>query len=180
MNVCEFKKGLEDCVPDNADLAKVGFLADEVDQFRRSFFILERKESRKEFGLPGQFGELFEKYDPSHVEIGMLRFGLEPQKKSSNWVIGEVEADLLVIDMASGEVYVEDFSSMQKHVVWRCARSGESFLEALLPVARFLGRCLHDERFASDEHRRKACVDACVISAGGESYRSFYQMLVGL
>lgn len=179
MNVSEFKKGLEGCVPDIADLAKVGLLSDEIDQFRRSFFILGREESLKELGLPGQLGELFERYDPSHVEIGMLRFGLKPQKKNSNWVIGQVEADLLVLDMVSGEVYVEDFSAVQKHILWRCATNGESFLAALLPAACFLGRCLHDEILADDEHRRKSCVDACVIAAGGEPYRPFYQMLIG-
>lgn len=179
MNISEFKKGLEGCVPDIADLAKLGLLADDVDQFRRSFFILEREERLNDLGLPGQLGELFERFDPSNVEIGMLRFGLEPQKKNSNWVIGKVEADLLVVDMVSGEVCVEDFTAVPKHMLWRCAKNGESLLAALLPAACFLGRCLHDEELAGDEHRRKSCIDACVIEAGGELYRPFYQMLVG-
>lgn len=180
MDASEFKKSLENCVPGIEDLAKVGLLSDEVDELRRSFFIIKRKERLERIGLPGQLGELFKNYDPSNVEIGMLKFDLEPHKKNSSWVIGQVEADLLVVDTVSGEVCVEDLTSVQKHILWRCAKDGQSFLAAMLLAACFLGRCLHDERLASDKLQRNSCVDECVIAAGGELYRPFYQMLIGL
>jgi hypothetical protein len=180
MNASEFKQRLAECAPATADLEKLGLSKDDVEQFRRSFFIPARTTSAKGVSFAGELGSLLEQSDLSEVEIGMVRFFPEPEKRDSNWAIGQVEADPLVVDSASGEVYVEDLTAAQKYILWRCAKDGESLLSALLTAACFLGRCLYDEALANDERQKSVCVDACVKVAGGEIYRPFYMMLIGL
>lgn len=179
MDAREFKVKLERCMPNRSDLTALSLSDDEVDAFLRSFLLPERGSRLTETKLPGGLGHLFDTYDPSDLEIGMIRFQSTPKADHSGWVIGKVESDWLKVDMESGEVCVEEFASPSGRKIWSCADNGESFLDALIPAACFLGRCLYEQELAGNQIARRECIRACVDAAGGKRYSSFYEMLIG-
>ena len=101
-----------------------------------------------------------------------------PNLSNCGWQVGQVEADPLIVNGATGEVYVDDLTSPGRKL-WICSDSFEHFLLALIPVARYLGKCLVDASVLDDKALCNQILSESVIGAGGDNYAAFYRMLLG-
>jgi hypothetical protein len=170
-----FQDALREAQPAFQGLLDVGLSDGEAIDLRAGFEIRNRSEPLRVAMPDPTLCALFEGYDVSGVEIGMARLHARPKPAAGGWAIGLVETDALVLLVASGEVVVTDLGD-GRHVIWRCAKDGGAFLEALAEAARFLGSCMLAE--PSSEERASA-VDRCTERAGGDPYGMFYEMLMG-
>jgi len=162
-------------VPTLNDLVSEGLSHDEAEDFRRSYHFVKNGSDKVD---PNPLLDLLTRYDGTHVEIGMVRFGEPSAYPDNKWVIGKVEADPLILNQNTQNIYVEEIGT-DGYVLFRCAESADEFLNAILLAARFLSRCVHDDDLYEDQ--AKICLQAqeCAEKAGGEAYFSFYTMLVG-
>jgi hypothetical protein len=112
--------------------------------------------------------DLVTRYDASRVQIGYVRLSDGVTPIESYLRVGEVEADPLVIDPATGEVLVLDHAAPW-YVMLRAARSGAQFLDALLAVAQF-----PPAGAASGANEARACAERCTAAAGGTEFRAFW------
>jgi hypothetical protein len=177
MDPVSFKAALQDAKPDMASLLDIGLESSEAEELLSSFDIGER-EITEYFPLSDPtLAELFSRNDVSRVEIGMVKLQRDPQNTAFGWLIGEVEADYLALDTASGEIVVIDITSPD-HVIWRCAREGSGFLGALAIAAKYLGDCLHADQTGTAA--QLAAFTKCVDLSGGDSYAAFYKMILGV
>ena len=164
--------------PSINDLRSLGLSSEEIDEFVASF----RIETRKDKVLIGEESDVvahfFSDYDPSKVEVGMVRFLELPILRNAKWQIGQVESDPLIVDRVTGEVYVDDLTSPGLKL-WICSDNFEHFLSALIPAAQYLGRCLIDASELDNHDSFNKFLNESVISAGGDRYVAFYKMLLG-
>lgn len=123
----------------------------------------------------GELGTLLAAYDCARLELGMIRFTREPRRRQGAWMVGQVEADPLLVDESTGRIEVE----ADGQLLWACARSPGSFLEAVSVAAELLGRHAVDEALPDDLALTNAFVARCAAAAGGAEYAAFYRMLFG-
>ena len=125
-------------------------------------------------GLPDQdLADLFNRYETSDLEIGMVWFSDTPKKVSNGWQIGTVEVDPIILDEATGYIRAHDYAAPH-HVMWTCAQSGGSFLDALAYVAELVlnSTSIHDEEI--DER----ALQRCAALANTPESEPFYRMLL--
>ncbi len=176
MNASGFKTSLQSAKPDVDTLLNIGLDADAIAEIIASFEIHE-KAVHIEPNLPDSvLNDLFARYDASAVEIGMVRLLGAPKRLPSGWVIGNVEADHLVLDPVSGEIMVKDLAAAN-HTIWKCAGDGAKLLAALAQAAEYLGKCFLEDQSGSQFQR--STIDRCTTLAGGATYDQFYEMLLG-
>lgn len=177
MTAQEFVARLEAAAPSEKALQRQGLSRAEARDFARSFVPARRKRPTVAEAELGVIGRLLAEYVCSHVEIGMVRFPDEPFRNGDLWVIARVEADSMVLEPNSGEIAVHEFGTKQ-HVLWCCARDGESLLDALATASEYLGRKLVDDSLQDDD--AQIALRACTSAAGGKRYGPFYRMLLGI
>lgn len=177
MNLELLRQRLREAAPPTEAMMSLGISKAEAEKFTSSFELVPRSVAEANTVPPGPMHDFFSLYDPSPLEIGMVRFLPTPDRVSSGWVIGQAEADPLLLDEASNEIVVSDLTAPGR-VLWRCADRGEHFLLALVPAAQYLGRCLIDD-VSLDQKSLEDALAQCVMSAGGASYEPFYRMLLG-
>ena len=176
MDSVSFKNALAEAKPEIEDLLDAGLSRDEAADLTSSFEISPRP-AAENFDIPDStLKALFSGNDISRVEIGMVRFHGHPEKVPGGWIIGEVEADYLMLNRISGEILVMDITSPD-HVIWRCAKDGAGFLGAIAVAAKYLGACISGDQ-SGTSYQRDALRD-CTNLAGGDEYSAFYKMLIG-
>ena len=170
-----FVEQLWACAPTLDNLVSEGLSHDEAEDFRRSYYFVENGSDERG---SNPLLDLLTRYDGTHVEVGMVCFSKPSAYSDNRWMIGEVEADPLILDQNTQNIYVEERGT-DGYVLFRCAESADEFLGAILLAARFLSRCVYDGGLYKDQ--AKICLQAqeCAEKAGGEAYFSFYAMLVG-
>lgn len=172
IDLAEFARALRAAAPSREALLGLGMSQDAATDFISSFELPARPEPVP-VAIDGTFRVFFGDFDPSKVEIGMVRFPDPPYRIGKSWVVGLVEADPLVFDPMSGALHVEDHAT-PGHVVWSCAASPDEFLHALLQASSVLGSRSVEE--VSEDPA--AAIAACTAAAGGEAYGNFYRMLL--
>jgi HNH/Endo VII superfamily nuclease toxin with a HHH motif len=178
MNFELLRSALLDAAPSEEALKALGISNEEAEGLISSFRILQRKEEVMTAEQSDVIGDFFSLYNPSNLEIGMIRFSALPKITDSGRVIGQVEADPLVVDKFTGKVYVDDLTS-PGNTLWDCADSAEHFLSALIPAARYLGQCLVDDSIRCNKALLNQMLEECTVNAGGDRYATFYRMLLG-
>lgn len=179
MNAQDFVARLERSGPSVAALEGKGLSRAEAEEFVRSFRAPKRAWPALVDADLGTVGQLLGQYDCSKVEVGMVRLRSLPVRDGKSWVIGQVEADPIILDVESGGVRVEEFGT-KHHVLWRCAKDGDSFLAALATAVEVLGRMTVDESLHGDDMLRTRTLSNCTRDAGGSEYEPFYRMLLGV
>ena len=177
MDSVSFKNALMLAKPPLQTLVMAGLSRTEALEFGLSFEVNPRAVAEPSALPDFTLADLFSRYDVSRVEIGMLQFYGHPETVADGWLIGDVEADLLVLDKQSGEIIVKDFTSPD-HIIWKCAQDGSHLLAALAHAAKYLGGCLSEDKTGTLE--QKNAIGYCITLAGGRSYFSFFEMLLGL
>jgi len=176
VDATSFKNALSEAKPPIEALLNVGLGLDEALALISAFEISQRRQ-KEHFALPdATLADLYEVNDVSRVEIGMVRLRQDPEKMANGWILGEVEADRLLLDKRSGEILVTDHASLD-HVLWRCAENGSSFLDALALAAKYLSICSYEDQFGTA--LQNDTLRSCTALAGGDAYLSFYEMLLG-
>jgi hypothetical protein len=174
-----FAERLLSLTPSAGQLSSAGLSVDYVQRLLASYRCIPKNEPTMAYDGPeGAIFELVRRYDLSRVRIAMISFGASIEISGANWLIGNCEADLLVVDSITGEILVEEHAT-DHHILWECAENGGKFLEALLIVREFLGRCRFDEKLYNDSDAALAVANQCVVVAGGERYRAFFHMICG-
>ena len=117
-------------------------------------------------------------YDTSEVEIGMITFPPWALKTTRGWHVGNDEADPIILDSATGEVWLKEH--MEDYILDLCAKDSGHFMDALLTAARVPE---WDEIEPIDDNAkeiiRRESAEACAIAAGGDRYLRFYLNLFG-
>jgi len=174
MDAQKFAKELIQLAPPAEKLAEKGISPESIERAQKSYLCIEKK------GLDRQDDpvlDLITRYDLSSVEIGMVRFTDTPIVQDGSMCIGEFEVDPILMDITSGEIYVVDLAA-RNHIMWWCAKNGESFLDALIIAERHLSRCGYDYTFAGDQAAAFEVASNCAEAAGGRKYLDFYKVLV--
>ena len=174
MDAQKFVNELRQLAPPSEKLAEKGVSPEGIERALKSYLCVE-KEGLELQGDP--ILDLITRYDLSSVEIGMVRFADEPIQLDGSMYIGEVEVDPILMDISSREIYVVDRDA-HNHIMWRCARNGDSFLDALIIAERYLSRCWYDDTLSNDQVAACEVAGDCARAAGGTKYLGFYKMLV--
>lgn len=177
MDALSFRNALQGAKPTARSLAGLGLSGDEVAEIAASFDLRERATEQGNSLPDSALHDLFARYDPSSVEVGMVRFFDVPERASYGYTIGQVEADYLTLETHSGEVIARDIAG-PGHTIWKCAQDGESLLAALAESAKYLGACIAVDHSGSELQRQT--LDRCTLLAGGPAYGGFYRMLLGV
>lgn len=177
MTADDFIRQLAAAAPRSEQLQRVGLSPGESEDFRLSYFSKPKPTFAGERQTDPLL-DLLSRYDLGKVEIGMVTFASEIGADPDVWRVGKVEADPLVEDRRTSEVRVNE-GNPRGQVLWRCARDGGRFLDALLPAAVFLGQCAYDSTVSENSGLHQAKAQECALAAGGNDYLDFYRMLVG-
>ncbi len=176
MDPVSFKNALQDAKPASEELAAIGLHDGEVAEILCSFDLYERAKTLKNSLPDFALSDLFARFDPSRVEVGLVRFRDIPESAPYGFIIGEVEADYLAFEVISGEITVRDLTDPH-HTIWKCAKGGEGLLSALAEAAKYLSACLVTDQSGSEFQRET--LGRCTRLAGGVAYGDFYRMLLG-
>lgn len=175
MDADAFRQALAAAAPNADELAQVGLSPSDANVLISSFQLDARFEVAPNAIPNGALCELFSRFNPSRVEIGVVRLAPEPTETAEGWRLGAVDADDLILDRRSGEIIVAEFGT-NGHVLWRCASNGERFLAALAIAAPYLASCM---TLSANGTNASDVLRACSISAGGNDFFDFYAMLLG-
>ena len=118
-------------------------------------------------------------YKGDSVIIGMISFDVEPEAKADYFIFGRFEMDLMVINNKTSEIEQREHG-MESHVLGVAAANGESFMGALLEVARFFNARVLDDGLWEDYDATNAVALKCSEVAGGVKYLGFYKMMLGI
>lgn len=174
MDAQKFANELRQLAPPAEKLAEKGVSPEGIEGIRKSYFCVEKE------GLERQDDpilDLIARYDLSSVEIGSIRFADEPVQLDGSIYIGEVEVDPILMDVTSREICVVDRDA-HNHIMWWCARNGDSLLDALIIAERHLSKCGYDDALWDDQVAACEVASDCAKAAGGTKYLDFYKMLV--
>lgn len=176
MNAFDFVSALSLIKPARQSLVAEGLSTSEANALLRSFTAVKRIGSLP-VNVPDKgLRDLFSVYDPSSIEIGMVKFLSEIQFNGIGWVFGRVEADDLLLDANTGRIVVSDIID-NTHFIWDCAKNGQSFLASMVVVAGALEiRSRNQSTFVDSKYQY--LID-CMKFAGGGEYGAFYDMLLG-
>jgi hypothetical protein len=176
MNASDFVSILAAAAPSIEDYKKVGLTASEAKDFRNAYFCQPRK-SPLAIEESNELFALMNRWNSGTIEIGMVCLANAPEKMSQGVQVGVAEEDPIVIH-ADDELAVHELGS-PKHVLWRVARSPDSFLQALAIATKFLSDRSVEKISYEDLQAAKDVAQQCAKAAGGKPFYDFYSMLLG-
>ncbi len=171
----EFVKEMSSLKPTLAELLASGYSIDEAREFQKLFEITRRSKPLELNVTDPYLRNMFGSFDLSAIEVGMVRFENKPLILKNKYQIGYVEGDLLMVDEQTNEIYVEEMGTV--HVLWNCAREGESFFNALSVLNQYFEFRASNEENYHNMSGRSEVVSQCCELAGGVKYRDFYLMM---
>jgi hypothetical protein len=170
-----FAQRLQELAPSKEELRRFDVDEQFIEFFRARFFCTPKPRSNNRLLTDATVLSLLQDFDCSKVEIAIITFLLDPVEGVTHYIFGNAEQDILALNKISGEIEVLDYAD-NTHVIWSCASSGESFLEALLVSAEYLTNKLKSD---NSHDKETYLFQHCVDVAGGHKYANFYQMLLG-
>lgn len=173
-----FVTELQKAAPSEADLVKCGLSSQEAHQAMSRYFCVRRYQRLVGPNGSDEVLELLKGWDLSKVQVGMVRFPVEPFELPGGICLGCVEADPLLLLLNSGEVVVYELGT-KEHLLWRVAQNGSTLLDALVIAAQFLSKRGVEKIDFDDNEAARSVALACAAAAGGERYLDFYKMLIG-
>ena len=177
MNASEFLLVLSGCAPSIENLSRFGYPPGIVAEFHGSYFAKSR--AGQEAIADDPLLDLVTRYDASSITIGMVKFSARPFESEIGWIVGNDEAELILIERESGEVQVRE-TGKEWYVASRCAATSAKFLDSMALVACFSARCLVDPELDADNEGKRHRAAKCAALAGGEQYLAFYENALGV
>jgi hypothetical protein len=138
----------------------------------------QEKKPKKDIFINDPLLRLVNNYDLTRTEIGMISFDSEVTETEEYFYIGKFEVDFLCVSKLTKEVLILAFDN-PLNIAYRCSQNSESFLEVMLVVAKFLERCGLDESLRGNEHTICNMAENVSNLVGGNTYLSFYKVLLG-
>ncbi|MDO3645139.1 hypothetical protein [Mucilaginibacter sp. L3T2-6] len=174
MKADEFVDKLKDMAPSIEDYLKIGYSEKLANDVIKSFLIEEKEQNSN---YKDELLKLVDMYKANVFEVAIVKFNEAVIEKSNYYLVGEVEADWLILDKITGginiiELYSEEF-------LWKCASNGKNFLDALFEVNKFITKTSLDANYKEDQEDVCLMAEECAEQAGGNAYLDFYKMLLG-
>jgi hypothetical protein len=170
MRAEEFVQRLQAVMPSRECLQDYGLDEDEIEDVQSTFIAVRRNVGQaKEALSSSEIERLFELFDCTQVEIGLIRFGNRPTNHDNGICFAECEADLLVLNH-DGRIVLYDHDHGADEGL-PCAVNASYFLDAL---AEFL-TIRHDKQIWKG--RVLEAASKCAHVAGGTEYQKFYELL---
>lgn len=164
-------------LPDEA-YRQAGLSSRDIKNIRKNYIPLSKKETnKKDAPSDDAIISLMASYDMSKVSIGMVEFNKKIEYDGDFIVFGKFEVDRMAINCATREVLVLDETTDK--IMWRCAHSGSTFLEALIYIGKFLEKRSVDDNLYDDEKANIKIAKTCSEIAGGAKYLQFFKMMLG-
>jgi hypothetical protein len=177
MDAISFKEALAKAKPSVQDLITAGLSKTDASQFLLSYDVNDRLEKLPSEIPDPTLRDLFSRFDLSGVEIGMVRLLEHPNSTEFGWIFGLVESDPILVDQNNKEIVSIDHEAPE-HVVWRCAKDGNSFLSALALSAKYLSGLVLEHDY--DTNYKRDTLNECTSLAGGGRYSDFFRMLLNM
>ncbi len=180
MKAIDFVKAMTAASPAKSALEALGMDSDSIEDFVKSYKCTGRKAALKLKSSRGSEDliELFNRWDPSAVTIGMIQFLETPLDTPRGRQIGVDESQPLLISPGDGEIIVEE-EGTGGHRLSEVAKDGNSMLDALVKAVSFLSKRAVGEVAFEDFDAAKIAARDCAIAAGGDKYLRFYYYLLG-
>lgn len=174
----EFVEKLEGVCPSREKLESLDLPESVIEEVIGWYYLPLRNTNYSVTILDDFLNDFFSKYDSSGLEIGMISFSGNLEYFETITIIGKCEADSLVFDNVTQEVFVEEYGT--NHILWKCGKSPSMFFKALLRFQEYTSQCLVDESLYENEDKANSCAKKCAYLAGGLEYLPFYAMLLGV
>jgi hypothetical protein len=174
MKAEEFVLKIGQIAPSISDYQDRGFSEQYAMEVVNSYFINDRAEYSP---FKDELLRLIDRFDLTHLKIGLVHFYKRMEPKADYHIVGEVEADLLVINKITGIVAVIDLFTEKER--WLCAANGSRFLDAIFEVSNFIAKSSLDEDWKDDQKILCAISEEWGLIAGGPEFIEFYKMLIG-
>jgi len=174
MKAEEFVLKIKSSAPQASDYSNKGL----TEQFAKNAvnsFMIDRIKNNSIFR--DELLRLIDCFDISKLKIGIVKFYDKVEIKSSYYLIGEVEADWLVIEKMTGLVRIIELYSQND--LWLGALNGSRFLEAMLTAKQFFLKRSFDDSLFDNQEITCFIAEQCAELAGGEQFIEFYKMLLG-
>ena len=181
MKASEFVTRLLQAAPKKEELARLGFNADEADDFVKLYYCRPRKSPLNLESLPSSenLTDLFTQWDPGGVRVGPIEFLSEPVATARGLQIGVEEVHPILISPQNSEVVVEEYGVAEGHRLSEIASSGDSLLDALAKAAAFLAERVVGKISFDDFAAARVAAGDCAELAGGKRYLRFFINLLG-
>lgn len=178
MNHLEFIEQLAGIPLPDAAYRQAGLSSKDVKDFKKKYIPLKKKKTnKKDVPFNDPILSLMAAYDVTKVSIGMVEFNKKIEYDGDLIIFGNFEVDRMAINCVTGEVLVLD--EMSDKVMWRCAVNGDTFLDALIYIGKFLEKRSVDDGLYEDEKANLKIAKACSKIAGGAKYMKFFRMMLG-
>ena len=179
MNHHDFASQIAKTAPSHSDLVALGLNDDSAAEMIAQYHVCPRS-SPLEITFLGNdvVIEFIKTYEVANLEIGMVDFLTTPLYYGDNLQFAKVELDPMVLSI-SGEILVTDWQQPD-HIMWRCAIDGAHLFDALVIASQFLTLTMLNDDIENDETLALSVANSAAITAGGEKYVSFYQMMLGV
>jgi hypothetical protein len=174
MKAEEFVLKLEDNAPTVNEYLSVGYSEKLAKEVSESFYCPRKKNNSVYID---ELLRLIDSYNIKNFEAASVIFNENIIEEPDFYLVGEVEADWLIVDKITGIVRVVELYSTQP--LWPCAANGNKFLDALLEIKLFIKKTSLDKNWIEDQNILCAISEQCGNIAGGEQYIEFYKMLIG-
>jgi hypothetical protein len=170
MRAEEFVQRLQAAMPSRESLQEYGLTEDEIDDVQSTFIAVRRNAGQaKEALSSSELERMFELFDCSRIEIGLIRFYNLPTIHERGICFAECEADSLVLNHSGKIVLYEHDHGSDEGLP--CAVNASCFLDAL---AEFLS-IRRDKQIWNA--RVLDAASKCAHAAGGTDYQKFYVLL---
>jgi len=176
MTAAQFVTQLSAVAPSVEDLKKLGLTKAEAISIRDSYHAKPRAGAVPVAG--DELVQLVTAYDCSTLDVSSFAFNDKAMATGQYTIVGGLEADLLVVDAATGVVQIRDFAK-RDIVVHACASNGAAFLAAMILVEAYRAKALFDEELYESSSKREKVAAAATEQAGGSAYAGFYAMMLG-
>ena len=141
---------------------------------RKSFCASEKQNSTL---YNDELLKLVDCFNASDLIIGQIKFYKDVDDKLDYYIVGQMEADWLIVDKITGEIRVVELYSGV--ALWCCAANGSSFLEAILTANMFFYKSALDDDILDSQIVTCTMAEECSELAGGKKYLEFYKILMG-
>ena len=169
MHADEFVAVVRAAAPDDTSLKLAGLEPAEIAQVLEMFACPRRATASASRWPASELLQLLASYDCSSLEIGVFRFVSPARSRESDYLVGYLEADAVILNEA-GSVLCLDHSLGSAATGVMCAVSGEAFLDALAYRLR---------AGVGAKGRGVETIAACARLAGVDPESSFWRTIAG-
>ncbi|BAU54909.1 hypothetical protein [Mucilaginibacter gotjawali] len=175
MNYTEFAEKIKG-IPSSYEAYKARGLDDVFIRKQIQEYQIMRKKDAVIMDNDDEIIKLINVFDLTGLSIGMVNFLYQPLVAQEEVVFfGKFETDDLVLYNPNGEIRC--YEEQSEHLMYKCAKNGSMFLDALFEAGCFLEKCGLDDDLYNNEQIAQEMAEYCSELAGGKQYKDFYSVM---